>query len=110
LWFSSEGPHVQRGKGPHARFAEQPYALVRNCDLCVLESEEQPHVKEVNGAVPGGRAGAGGGRVPFGVGGYTMSKIDRRGFGLRRTAFGVSLKRQEQSKNILLKSQSERGG
>ena len=54
-----------------------------------FDSEEQPHIKEVNRRLAGGeRVGRRSG--PFGVVGYTMSKIDRRGFRLRRTAFGVS--------------------
>jgi hypothetical protein len=45
-----------------------------------LDSEERPHVKEVNRRFAGGeqdRAAVG----PFGVVGYTMSKIDRGAFG-----------------------------
>jgi hypothetical protein len=89
--LSSEGPYVQ-WEGPRAKLAEQPYAWVRNCDLCFFESEEQPRVKEVNGAVLGA-SGSGRRAAPFRMGGYTMSKIDRRGFWLRRTAFGVSRER-----------------
>ena len=104
LSFSSEGPSVQRGWDPGAKFAEQPriepgagsYAWVRNSNLDFFESEEQPHVKEVNGRFFGA-SGFGQRAVPFGVVGYTMSKIDRRGFRLRRTASGGA----ESGKNIV---------
>src|SRR5262245_44097588 len=52
-----------------------------------FESEERAHVKEVNGAVLGGERDQVASRAVRAVG-YTMSKIDRRGSLLRRTAFG----------------------
>jgi len=52
---------------------------------CFSESEKRAHVKEANGAVP--RASGIGRRLgAVRTVGYTMSKSDRRGFGLRRTA------------------------
>ena len=57
---SKFNPRIKSGAGS--------YAWVRNGDLNFFESEEQPHVKEVNGRFPRGervRAAVG---VPFGYG------------------------------------------
>ena len=51
----------------------------RSAPTLIFEFEDRAHVKEVNGAAYGGRAGeAAALGMPFGIVGYTMSKTDRR--------------------------------
>ena len=84
-WFSSEGPHVQRGRVDSQETKFNPYAWVRNCDLCFFESEERPHVKEVNGAIPGGeRVGRRAG--PLGWSDTRCQRSTGGAFGLHRAA------------------------